>query len=62
MSAGTAELVMSLFADGTNDDRLVTTDLVIDELDSWVNPSAAQSIPCIWSIVIGAPTLEVRVP
>ncbi len=62
MSASAAELVMSLFADDTTDDRRVTTDLVIDELDSWVNPSAAQSIPCIWSIVVGAPLVEVRVP
>lgn len=61
MPASAAELVMSLFADGTAGDRMMTTDLVIDELDSWVNPDHAMAMPSIWSSVSSPPPLAVAV-
>lgn len=55
MPARTADLIMTIFTDGRPGDRTVTTDLVIDELDSWMNPNASMAIPTIWSKISVAP-------
>lgn len=61
MSASTAELVMSLLADGPSMTRPLHIDLVIDELDSPTIPEAGMAIPTIWCKVSDATPLEVAV-
>ncbi len=61
MSASTAELVMSLMADGPGVTRPLQIDLLIDELDSPTIPPAGMAIPTIWCKVTNALPLEVAV-
>lgn len=63
MPASTAEFVMSYLTDGRYRRWPVEVNLVIEELDSWMNPEGALAIPTIWSKTDGPQaSLEVAVP